>query len=373
MAQQQLVQQPPTQAGGDALMGDGQTQAPGAWQQLEQLEGSGINAADLKKLKEKGFHTVEAVAHATRKELGEIKGISDQKVDKLLAAAHKMVDMGFSSATEIYQQRQETLHLTTGSKARRPRCSPSPPAPPPSALPRRRLVASSPVASQDLDDLLRGGIETGSITEIFGASEGPGAERPVAGRSLTRGAARPGRRVSDRQDAAVPHPLRHHAAASRAGEARMGQTLPGHFPDTSRTLPRKTVGRRLAPLQPCPTARPPHPQPRAAPRERPCTSTPRAPSAPSGSARSRRSTASTARRAPAAVSAAAAAAAAAASAASASAAGLRRRRRTAGPPQIAAPAGADVLDNVAYARAYNSVRASCRSSLSLRDERVIHG
>ncbi|EOD12221.1 Rad51 DNA recombinase [Emiliania huxleyi CCMP1516] len=149
-------------------MGDGQTQAPGAWQQLEQLEGSGINAADLKKLKEKGFHTVEAVAHATRKELGEIKGISDQKVDKLLAAAHKMVDMGFSSATEIYQQRQETLHLTTGSKARRPRCSPSPPAPPPSALPRRRLVASSPVASQDLDDLLRGGIETGSITEIFG-------------------------------------------------------------------------------------------------------------------------------------------------------------------------------------------------------------
>jgi len=136
MAQQQLVQQPPTQAGGDALMGDGQTQAPGAWQQLEQLEGSGINAADLKKLKEKGFHTVEAVAHATRKELGEIKGISDQKVDKLLAAAHKMVDMGFSSATEIYQQRQETLHLTTGSK--------------------------------DLDDLLRGGIETGSITEIFG-------------------------------------------------------------------------------------------------------------------------------------------------------------------------------------------------------------
>lgn len=111
-------------------------QVAGGWQMLDTLEGGGITSADLKKLKERGFHTVESVAHATRKELAEIKGISDQKVEKLLASAHKMVDMGFSSASEIHQQRQEILHLTTGSK--------------------------------DLDDLLRGGIETGSITEIFG-------------------------------------------------------------------------------------------------------------------------------------------------------------------------------------------------------------
>jgi DNA repair protein RAD51 len=44
--------------------------------------------------------------------------------------------MGFSTATEIHQQRQDILHLTSGSK--------------------------------ELDKLLQGGIETGSITELFG-------------------------------------------------------------------------------------------------------------------------------------------------------------------------------------------------------------
>ena len=108
----------------------------GAWQMLDALEGNGVNNNDLKKLKERGYHTVEAIAHATRKELGEIKGLSDQKVDKLITSAYKMVDMGFSTATEVHQQRQDICTLTTGSK--------------------------------DVDDLLRGGIETGSITEIFG-------------------------------------------------------------------------------------------------------------------------------------------------------------------------------------------------------------
>lgn len=65
-----------------------------------------------------------------------IKGISEAKADKILAEAQKLVPMGFQSATEIYQQRQEVMHLTTGSK--------------------------------ELDALLGGGIETGSITELFG-------------------------------------------------------------------------------------------------------------------------------------------------------------------------------------------------------------
>lgn len=30
--------------------------------------------------------------------------------------AAKLVPMGFTTATEIYQQRQDILHLTTGSK-----------------------------------------------------------------------------------------------------------------------------------------------------------------------------------------------------------------------------------------------------------------
>ncbi|XP_076314074.1 RAD51 recombinase homolog spn-A isoform X2 [Tachypleus tridentatus] len=105
-------------------------------QKLKKLEGSGISAMDIKKLEEKGFHTVESVAFAPKKELLCIKGISEAKADKILAEATKLVPMGFTTATEFHQKRSEIIQVTTGSK--------------------------------ELDKLLGGGIETGSITEIFG-------------------------------------------------------------------------------------------------------------------------------------------------------------------------------------------------------------
>lgn len=46
----------------------------------------GINANDVKKLEEAGFHTVEAVAYAPKKELLNIKGISEAKADKILVS-----------------------------------------------------------------------------------------------------------------------------------------------------------------------------------------------------------------------------------------------------------------------------------------------
>eukprot|EP01027_Heterolobosea_sp_BB2_P011691 GEZU01017007.1.p1 GENE.GEZU01017007.1~~GEZU01017007.1.p1 ORF type:complete len:347 (-),score=113.93 GEZU01017007.1:612-1652(-) len=103
---------------------------------IAQLEGSGINAADIKKLQEAGFHTVESVAYAPKKQLLAIKGISDAKADKIADAAAKLVPMGFTTASEAHAQRQKVIHLSTGSK--------------------------------EFDKLLGGGIETGSITEIFG-------------------------------------------------------------------------------------------------------------------------------------------------------------------------------------------------------------
>ncbi|KAJ8963079.1 hypothetical protein NQ318_018543 [Aromia moschata] len=71
-----------------------------------------------------------------KKYLMSIKGISEAKADKILAEAAKLVPMGFTTATEFHQKRSEIIQLTTGSK--------------------------------ELDKLLGGGIETGSITEIFG-------------------------------------------------------------------------------------------------------------------------------------------------------------------------------------------------------------
>ncbi|XP_043961632.1 DNA repair protein RAD51 homolog B isoform X1 [Gambusia affinis] len=105
-------------------------------QPLSRLEHCGISASDIKKLEDAGFHTIEAVAYAPKKELLNIKGISEAKADKVLAEAAKLVPMGFTTATEFHQRRAEIIQISTGSK--------------------------------ELDKLLQGGIETGSITEMFG-------------------------------------------------------------------------------------------------------------------------------------------------------------------------------------------------------------
>uniref|UniRef100_A0A8C4PW28 RecA family profile 1 domain-containing protein n=1 Tax=Eptatretus burgeri TaxID=7764 RepID=A0A8C4PW28_EPTBU len=44
----------------------------------------GVSANDIKKLEEAGFHTVEAVSFAPKKELLNIKGISEAKAEKIL-------------------------------------------------------------------------------------------------------------------------------------------------------------------------------------------------------------------------------------------------------------------------------------------------
>lgn len=103
---------------------------------IQRLEGQGINATDIKKLREAGLHTVESVAYSTIKSLTEVKGISEGKAMKLVASASKIIPMGFTTATEFSLQRAEIIKLSTGST--------------------------------ELDKLLAGGMETGSITEIFG-------------------------------------------------------------------------------------------------------------------------------------------------------------------------------------------------------------
>lgn len=105
-------------------------------QLISKLEGNGVTNGDLKKLEEAGYHTVESIAFAPKKFLMTIKGISEAKAEKVLAEAAKLVPIGFTTAAEYHLKRSEIIQLTTGSK--------------------------------ELDRLLGGGIETGSITEIFG-------------------------------------------------------------------------------------------------------------------------------------------------------------------------------------------------------------
>lgn len=99
-------------------------------------QGNGITARDLKPLIEAGLTTIESIAYTPRRTLLTLKGISEAKADKLIAEASKHVPMGFTTATEMHHRRSELISITTGSKA--------------------------------LDTLLAGGIETGSITEVFG-------------------------------------------------------------------------------------------------------------------------------------------------------------------------------------------------------------
>lgn len=71
------------------------------------------------------------------KKLQDVKGVSEQKAEKMRAAAMKLDGgQGFRTATSELQRWQEMISITTGSTA--------------------------------LDNLLEGGMETGSVTEMYG-------------------------------------------------------------------------------------------------------------------------------------------------------------------------------------------------------------
>lgn len=106
------------------------------YQTLDVLQEHGIAVNDLQKLQDAGYHTVESIAHATVRKLSDVKGISEAKVVKLKDLAKSMVPMDFKTAADALEDRKSLVTLTTGSI--------------------------------ELDKLLEGGIETGSMTEVFG-------------------------------------------------------------------------------------------------------------------------------------------------------------------------------------------------------------
>ena len=103
---------------------------------IEKLQEYGINMSDIKKLKLAGYCTVLSVLMSTRKQLSKIKGISEQKIEKIQEAAMKLEKSGFQTGYQFMIKRKNVLRITTGSK--------------------------------NFDDILGGGIESMSITEAFG-------------------------------------------------------------------------------------------------------------------------------------------------------------------------------------------------------------
>ena len=106
------------------------------YQSLDLLQEHGVAANDIQKLNDAGFHTIESVAHATIRKLSEVRGLSEAKVVKLKDIVRTLVPMDFKTAADALEDRKSLVTLTTGST--------------------------------ELDKLLEGGIETGSLTEVFG-------------------------------------------------------------------------------------------------------------------------------------------------------------------------------------------------------------
>ncbi|KAK6038529.1 hypothetical protein COOONC_23966 [Cooperia oncophora] len=92
--------------------------------------------ADIKKLQTVGICTVKGVMMTTKKRLAEVKGLSEAKVDKIKEAACKILKNGFITALEVCARRKQCFKISTGSS--------------------------------EFDKLLGGGIESQSITEVFG-------------------------------------------------------------------------------------------------------------------------------------------------------------------------------------------------------------
>eukprot|EP00918_Siedleckia_nematoides_P092637 GHVU01203365.1.p1 GENE.GHVU01203365.1~~GHVU01203365.1.p1 ORF type:complete len:330 (+),score=42.33 GHVU01203365.1:112-1101(+) len=103
---------------------------------LENLLARGLTKKDIDLLRQGGICTVDCLAYAPKKALLAIKGISEQKADKLKEASKELVPMGFCSAKAVMEARESIIRFTTGSR--------------------------------ELNKLLLGGIETGSMTELFG-------------------------------------------------------------------------------------------------------------------------------------------------------------------------------------------------------------
>ena len=103
-------------------------------QSIEELPG--IGPATIEKLQTAGFNDLMAIAVATPGELVGIADISEVTAKKVIAIARANMELSFESGNDLLQRRLSAIRIKSGSK--------------------------------ELDALLGGGFETGSITETYG-------------------------------------------------------------------------------------------------------------------------------------------------------------------------------------------------------------
>ena len=97
----------------------------------------GVGAATAEKLKEAGYDTLLSIAVASPGEMVEVAGVTEASARKIINAARDKMEMGFETGEELLKKREQVTKISTGSKA--------------------------------LDALFGGGIESGAVTEVYGA------------------------------------------------------------------------------------------------------------------------------------------------------------------------------------------------------------
>jgi DNA repair protein RadA len=96
----------------------------------------GVGEATLGKLVDAGFSSLESIAFTPPSIIQEDSGLGEKTTAKIIQSAMKKLNIGFKSAKEVWKHRKNISRITSGS--------------------------------QELDNLLLGGIETGAVLEFFG-------------------------------------------------------------------------------------------------------------------------------------------------------------------------------------------------------------
>ncbi len=95
----------------------------------------GVGAASAEKLELAGYDNLMSIAVASPGEMVEITGMTEATARKVIRAARDKLDMGFESGEDLLKKAERIERISTGSK--------------------------------ELDKLIGGGVETGTITEFY--------------------------------------------------------------------------------------------------------------------------------------------------------------------------------------------------------------
>lgn len=101
---------------------------------LQDLPGVGKKTAE--KLEEAGYDNLMSIATMSAADLNEFADIGETTANKIIRAAREELDLGYETGKDKLEERESMRKIKTGS--------------------------------DEVDDLLDGGVETGSITELYG-------------------------------------------------------------------------------------------------------------------------------------------------------------------------------------------------------------